>query len=191
MNLVKSWNLWELQGNRNNDEVTVPLSKVFNTSDVFTCILSLGNQHTIGLATQTLARKTLKFSFIRISRVFIFSGPWLFALPPNLAPNLCLPALAPNFYLPVLAPNLYLPALAPNLCLPVLAHDFITSLRPEFTYTNLVSSIYICITGLGPEFAFTFLIIGSSTSSSGSSDSSSSNFFGTNNTNICMPILIN
>ena len=121
------------------------------------------------------APKTLlKFSFfIRISRVFIFSGPWLFALPPNLAPNLCLPALAPDFYLPVLA------------------YDFITSLRPGFTYTSLVSSIYICITGPGPEFAFTFLIIGSSTSSSGSTNSSSSNFFGTNNTNICMPILIN
>ena len=139
------------------------------------------------------APKTLpKFSFfIRISRVFIFSGPWLFALPPNLAPNLCLPALAPDFYLPVLAPNLYLPVLAPNLYSPVLAYDFITSLRPGFTYTSLVSSIYICITGPGPEFAFTFLIIGSSTSSSGSTNSSSSNFFGTNNTIICMPILIN
>ena len=36
---------------------------------------------------------------------------------------------------------------------------------------------------------YIYLIIGSS--SSGSSKTSSSNFFGTNNTNICMPILVN
>ena len=41
------------------------------------------------------------------------------------------------------------------------------------------SGVLICI----------YLIIGSG--SSGSSNSSSSNFFGINNTNICMPVLVN
>ena len=82
---------------------------------------------------------------------------YLPALAPNLclltlAPNLYLPALAPNLYLPALAPNLYLPALAPNLYLPALAYNFITSLGPEFAYSNLLSSICICIYGPGLRF---------------------------------------
>ena len=63
--------------------------------------------------------------------------------PPALAPNLCLTAQTPNLYLPALAPSLYLPALA---------YNFITSPGPEFAYTNLVSSICICIYGPGLRF---------------------------------------
>ena len=50
---------------------------------------------------------------------------------------------ASNFSLPVLAPNLYLSALA---------YNFITSPGPEFAYTNIVSSICICI--YGPDLRF-------------------------------------
>ena len=49
----------------------------------------------------------------------------------------------------VLAPNSYLPALAPNLYLLTLAYTFIASPGPGFAYTNFVSSIFICIYGLG------------------------------------------
>ena len=134
---------------------------------------------------------------------------------PALVPNLCLPALAPNWYLPALAPNLYLPALAPNLyltvvvlnlCLPALApnlyipalaYNFVTSPGAEFTYTDLVSSICICIYGPGVRFELPvrglviciYLITDSS--SSGSSKARSSNFFGIDNINITMPILVN
>ena len=68
------------------------------------------------------------------SRVFVFPGP-----------NIYLPALASNFYLPASAPNLCLPALAPSLYLPALSYSFITSKGSEFAYTDLVSSIGICI----------------------------------------------
>ena len=74
----------------------------------------------------------------------------------------------PNLYLPALASGLCLPALALNLYLPALVYNFITSPGSEF-----------CI----------YLIIGSS--SNGSCNSSNSNFFGIDNTNICMPILVN
>ena len=69
-----------------------------------------------------------------------------------LAPNLYLLALAPNLYLLALAPNLCLSPLAPNLHLPTLAYNFITSPGSEFAYTNLVSSICICIYGPGLRF---------------------------------------
>ena len=101
--------------------------------------------------------------------MFVFPGPWPFAWPLALAPNLCLPVLAPNWYLPYLTPNLYLPALDPNMYVPALVYNFITSPGPEFAYTKLVSStcicIYhptwptICITGPEPEFAFTLLLV--------------------------------
>ena len=114
---------------------------------------------------------TKKCSFISI---LIFAGVCI-----SRHPVLCLA--------PVLAPNLYLPALA---------YNFITSPGPEFAHTNLVSSICICIKALAYDLYYRsgawiciYLIIGSS--SSGSSNSSSSNLFGINNTNICMPILIN
>ena len=114
------------------------------------------------------------------------------------------PALAPNLCLPDLAPNLYLLALAP-ICiyqpwLPICIYRYwpivlllsrglslhVPTLSPQFVFvfTALAYDLYyqsgawICI----------YLIICSS--SSGSSNSSSSNFFGTNNTSICMPILV-
>ena len=80
---------------------------------------------------------------------------------PTLAPNLYLPVLAPNLYLPALAPNLYLTALAPNLFLPPLAPNlhlptWSTILLPVwglvFSYTDLVSSICVCIYGPGLRF---------------------------------------
>ena len=87
-----------------------------------------------------------------------------------------------------------LETLVPNMYLLALAYNLITCPGSEFEYTNIVSSIcshaalahdlyyrsvaWICI----------YLIIGSN--SSGSSNSCSSDFFETNNTNICMPILV-
>ena len=83
-------------------------------------------------------------------RVFLFPGP---------RPSTCPLALA-------LPQNLYLPALTPNFYLPVLAYIFIISPEPELAYTDLVPPICIywlwptvCITGPGPEFAFTFLLV--------------------------------
>ena len=73
----------------------------------------------------------------------------------------CLYFLAPDHGLspwpqfPTLAPNSYVPALMPNLYLPALAYNFITSLGPEFAYTNPVSSICICVYGLGLRFVLT------------------------------------
>ena len=85
-----------------------------------------------------------------------------------LAPNLYLPALASNLYLPDLAPVLCLPVLAPNLYLLALVYNNITSPGPEFCICRpclLNLCLYlrpwptICITGLGPEFAFTLLLV--------------------------------
>ena len=87
---------------------------------------------------------------------------------PALAPNLYLPALASNLYLPDLAPVLCLPVLAPNLYLLALVYNNITSPGPEFCIYRpclLNLCLYlrpwptICITGLGPEFAFTLLLV--------------------------------
>ena len=78
-----------------------------------------------------------QFVFIGPGPQYIFTGP------------------GPQLYLPVLAPNLHLPALAPNLYLPALAYNFITSAGPEFTYTNLVSSICACIYGPGLRLVLT------------------------------------
>ena len=102
--------------------------------------------------------------------------------------NLYLTAMNSNLYLTALASNLYLPALAPNLYLPALAYNFISSPGPEFAYTSLVSSI--CITGQEPEYACALLLV-AVVAVSGSSNKSSGNFFGINNTNISMPILVN
>ena len=85
-----------------------------------------------------------------------------------LAPNLYLPALASNLYLPDLAPVLCLPVLAPNLYLLALVYNNITSPGPEFCICRpclLNLCLYlrpwptICINGLGPEFAFTLLLV--------------------------------
>ena len=87
---------------------------------------------------------------------------------PALAPNLYLPALASNLYLPDLAPVLCLPVLAPNLYLLALVYNNITSPGPEFCIYRpclLNLCLYlrpwptICITGLGPEFAFTLFLV--------------------------------
>ena len=105
------------------------------------------------------------------------------------------PIPSPQFVFTGAGLNLYLPALAPNLYLPALACNFITSLRLGFACNNLISSICICIYGPGLRFALpvwflvdVYLNIGSR--STDSSNSSSSNLFGTNNTNICMPMLV-
>ena len=134
--------------------------------------------------------------------MLVFPGPRRFARLPALVPNFYLPALAPNLYIPALAPNFYLPALAPNLhyqpWLPICIYrpwPKFAYARPEFAYTNLVSSICISIYGPGLQLYYRSrawicigLTIGSSCSSS--SNSSSSNFFGISNTNICVPILV-
>ena len=74
--------------------------------------------------------------------MFVFTDPRPFSWPPALA----------------LAPNLHLPGLALNLYLPTLAYNFITSPEPEFGYTNLVSSICICIQS--PELQFVLPVRG-------------------------------
>ena len=89
--------------------------------------------------------------------------PNLYLLP--LAPNLHLPALALNLYLQSLAPNFYLPSW-PQICIcrswPAI---FIISPESEHAYVNYVPEVVfdglatICITGPGPEFAFTFLLV--------------------------------
>ena len=81
-----------------------------------------------------------------------------------------------QFVLPVLASNLYLHAQV---------YNFITSPGPWFCIYR-PCLLTICITGLWPEFAFTLLLLVVE-----SCNSSSSNFFGIDNTNICMPILVN
>ena len=81
---------------------------------------------------------------------------------------MCLPALAPDLYLPALASDLFLPALTPNLYLPALVYSVITSPGPEFCIYRpclLNLRLYlrpwptICITDLGPEFAFNLLLV--------------------------------
>ena len=148
---------------------------------------------------------SVRWSLTFLRRVFVFRGPRLFAWPPVLAPNLYLPALAlylylptlalaPSLYLPTLAP-LYLPALAPNLCLPTMAPNFYL---PALVYNFIISpgvEFYIyqpCLLNLcfylrpWPTICITVVVIRSS-----GSCNSSSNLFGIDNTNICMPILVN
>ena len=81
---------------------------------------------------------------------------------------MCLPALAPDLYLPALASDLFLPALASNLYLPALVYGIIISPGPEFCIYRpcpLNLPLYlrpwptICITDLGPEFAFNLLLV--------------------------------
>ena len=98
-------------------------------------------------------------AFLVFIGCFYFPAPTMVLVPvpqfPTLAPNSYLPALVPNLYLLELASKLCLLVLAPNLYLPALAYNFITSPGPEFAYTNLVSSICICIYGPGRRFALT------------------------------------
>ena len=117
--------------------------------------------------------------------MFVFLGPRPFAWPmalalspcfspglwprtPALVPSLHLLTLASNFYLPALTLDFCLPILAPNLYLPALVYNSVTSLVPEFLiyqpcFLNLCLCLRpwttICITGLGPEFAFTLLLV--------------------------------
>ena len=102
-------------------------------------------------------KKHLAFLVLIGCLYFLVHGHGLSPWPqfPTLAPNSYLPALVPNLYLPALASNLHLLVLAPNLYLPALAYNFINSPGPEFAYTNLVSSICICIYGPGLRFAWT------------------------------------
>ena len=108
---------------------------------------------------------------------------------PTRAPKLYLPALAPNLYLPALAVGLYLLALAPKLYLPALAYGFITSPGREFTYTNLVSSVCICI--YGPCIRFELPVRGLNLHLLYSSSNGSNNRSNTNSTIVFMPILVN
>ena len=87
-----------------------------------------------------------QFVFTSLGSQFVLTGA---------GRDLYLPALAPNFYLPALASKLHLPVLAPNLYSPALIYNFITIPGPDFAYTNLVSSICICIYGPGLRFVFT------------------------------------
>ena len=63
---------------------------------------------------------------------------------------------------------LYFPALAPNLHLPALVYNIITSPAREYCiYRRCLHNLClylqpwptICITGLGPKFAFTLLLV--------------------------------
>ena len=146
--------------------------------------------------------------------MFVFLGTQPFAWPMALVLSHCFgpglwprnPTLVPSLYLLGLASNLYLPALAFDLCLLVLAPKFVfTSPRLQFHYQSRawVSHIppsfpqfVLVFTALNYDLHYRsgawfciYLIIGSS--SSGSCNSSSINFFGIDNTIICMPILVN
>ena len=119
------------------------------------------------------------------------SRPWVRppVLTPTLASNLYLPVLVPDLYLLDLAPNLRLPILAPNLYLPTLVFNIITGLEPEFCIYR-ACLLNLCLYLRRWPTIDIYLLIGSSSSGSFNS-SSSSNFFGIDNTNICMPILVN
>ena len=148
--------------------------------------------------------------------VLVFPGPRPFAWPPALATNLCLPALAPNLYLPTPGPQFVFTAPWPSFCIyrpwPIICIYRpwlpICIYRPWPTILLPVRGLSWHIPTLSPWFVFVFtvlaydlyyrsvawiciyLIIGSSSSGSSNSNSSS-NFFAINNTNICMPILVN
>ena len=114
-----------------------------------------------------------KYIFVVVSkiRVFVFPGPRTSAWPQALVPNLYLPALAPNFYIPALP-----------------------SPKPGLAYTNHVPPV--CIHWSWPTICITVLWICiyffiCSHSSGSSNISNSSNFFGLDNTNIRMPIVVN
>ena len=145
-------------------------------------------------------------------RAVVFPGPRSFAWPPILTPP---PSLGPKFVFtgpgPIFVfagpglqfvftgPGLRFPFSGPDLKFVFTGHSLryyyqsgawvlhIPTLSTQFVlvFTALAyhlcyrSEIWICI----------YLIIGSS--SSGSCNSSSSNFFGIDNTNICMLILVN
>ena len=113
------------------------------------------------------------------------SRPW--SCPSALVPNLYLPVLVPNciyrpwppisIYQPW--PTILVPVRGLTLHIPTLSHQFVfvfTSLAHDLLYR---SGAWICI----------YRINGSS--SIGSSNSSSSNFFGIDNTNIIISILVN
>ena len=110
--------------------------------------------------------------FVPAPGPFLGSRPWV--RPPVLTPT-----LASNLYLPVLVPDLYLLDLVFNI---------ITGLEPEFCIYR-ACLLNLCLYLRPWPTIDIYLLIGSS--SSGSFNSSSSNFFGIDNTNICMPILVN
>ena len=122
------------------------------------------------LEKQSMVSIENSFQNMNVNGVFVFPGPQPFAQPLALAlapspvpqfvfvgpgPQYVFTGPGPQLYLPVLAPNLHLPALAPNLYLPALAYNFISSPGPEFAYTNLVSSICVCIYGSGLRLVLT------------------------------------
>ena len=132
--------------------------------------------------------------------MLVFPGSWLYswskalALSPSssYSPWPQSSALVPNFHLSALTSNLYLPALTPNLYISSLVYNLITSLGPEF----LIYRFLLVFMALNYDLYYQsgawiwiYLIIGSSSSSS--CNSSSNNFFGIDNTIICMSILIN
>ena len=112
----------------------------------------------ITFISKNLTCKKMTYTCVNF-RVFVFSNHWLFAWASALVLNVYLLVLAPNLYIPALAPNLCLLALAPYLYLPTLVYNFITSPYLLNLCLNLRSWSTICITGLGPEFAFTLLLI--------------------------------
>ena len=128
--------------------------------------------------------------FVPAPGPFFGSQPWLRppVLTPTLASNLYLPVLVPDLYLLDLAPNLRLPILAPKLYLPTLVFNIITGLAPEFCIYR-ACLLNLCLYLRRWPTIDIYLLIGSSSSGSFNS-SSSSNFFGIDNTNICMPILV-
>ena len=136
---------------------------------------------------------------------------------PALVYNLYLLALATNLYLLALAPNLYLPTLAPIYIYRSCPRFVFTGPGPKFVFTGpsllycyqpgawvlhipTLSTQFVCVfTALVYDLYYRpgawiclYVIIGISTYLIiGSCNSSSSNFFGIDNTNICMLILVN
>ena len=90
---------------------------------------------------------------------FVFTGP---------GPQFVFTGPGLQFAFPSLTSDLYLLALAPNLYLPDLVYIIITSPGPKFCIYRpclLNFCLYlrtwprICITSVGPEFAFTLLLV--------------------------------
>ena len=153
-----------------------------------------------------------------MNKLFLFPGPpgaapqlWPTIWPdPPISiywpwPAICIQCPCPQS-LPVLAAKLYFWIFDPNLCLLVLAlrfylsdliYNFISRSGPgiciyQLCFFNLCLYLrrwsMICINRTCSWISI-YLTIGSS--SSGSCNSSSNNFFGIDNTNICMSILVN
>ena len=99
------------------------------------------------------------------------SRPW---------PPICIYKLWPQIFICRSWPTILLPVRALTLHIPTLSFQFV------FVFTVLAHDLYY----RSGAWIRIYLIIGSSSSSSSGSSDSSSNFFGIDNVNISMPILV-